>query len=121
MAAASTNAVSVDSRSIARLKASVVPASSRASSHHSAALAKNSLRETPIRRAARSTRGGIDYAVTQYSGSYPLVIAPGTTRLSALVSDCLLWPQVSMRDVPRNQNACKGAVVGLDHAVSAIR
>jgi hypothetical protein len=62
-----------------------------------------------------------DYAVAQYAGAYPLVLRPGTTRLSALVRDRALWPQLAMRDLPRNQDACKGAGIRLDYTMRLTR
>ena len=59
--------------------------------------------------------GAANYAVTQYSGGYPLVLHPGTTRLSTLVASSSAWPQVWMHDLPTNQNACRGAVLSLDY------
>jgi hypothetical protein len=61
-------------------------------------------------------RGDINYAVAQYSGTYPLVLPPGSTRLSALVSDSSVWPRVSMHDLPTNQDACQDAVLALDYS-----
>jgi hypothetical protein len=62
-----------------------------------------------------------NYAVTQYSGGYPLVLHPGSTRLSALVSNSSVWPQVSMHDLPTNQDACKDARLSLDYEGLATR
>lgn len=75
-------------------------------------------------RAATSRiacRGDRDYAVRQYAGPYPLTLRPGTTRLSALVGDRSLWPQLAMHDLPRNQDACRGARIGLDLAMRLAR
>jgi hypothetical protein len=60
--------------------------------------------------------GAANYGVTQYSGGYPLVLHPGSTRLSALVANSSAWPQVWMHDLPTNQDACQGAVVSLDYS-----
>jgi hypothetical protein len=60
--------------------------------------------------------GDANYGVTQYSGSYPLVLPPGSTRLSALVEDSSNWPQVWMHDLPTNQDACRGAVLSLSYS-----
>jgi hypothetical protein len=65
--------------------------------------------------------GDANYAVTQYSGSYPLVLHPGRSQLSALVADSTLWPQISMRNLPTNQDACKDAVLSLDYTGLAAR
>jgi hypothetical protein len=65
--------------------------------------------------------GGANYAVRQYSGRYPLVLHPGTTRLSALDSNASVWPQVSMHNLPTNQDACKNARLSLDYSGLATR
>lgn len=86
-----------------------------------------SVRMTSLRVRLRSptTRpgcsGSADYTVTQYSGPYPLVLRPGRTSLSALVSEPSLWPRISMRNLSRNQDACHGAVVGLDYTMRVER
>jgi hypothetical protein len=58
-------------------------------------------------------RGDVNYGVAQYSGRYPLVLHPGSTRLSALVSDSSVWPRVSMHDLSTNQDACQDVVLAL--------
>jgi hypothetical protein len=65
--------------------------------------------------------GDANYAVTQFSGGYPLVLQPGSTRLSALVSNSSVWPQVSMHNLPTNQDACKNARLSLDYEGLATR
>jgi hypothetical protein len=57
-----------------------------------------------------------NYAVRQYSGSYPLVVRPGSTRLRTLVASSALWPHVVMRNLPTSQDACKGAALALDYS-----
>lgn len=64
---------------------------------------------------------GANYAVTQYSGGFPLLLHKGSTRLSALVVDSSLWPQVAMHNLPTNQDACQGAVLSLDYRGLATR
>jgi hypothetical protein len=59
--------------------------------------------------------GAANYAVRQF-GELPLALEPGSTRLSALVSDPSLWPRVSMRDLPSDQDACKGAILSLHYS-----
>lgn len=55
-----------------------------------------------------------DYAVSQFTGSYPLVVQPGlATSLSNLVSDSAQWPRLNMLETGSRQDACKGAVVTL--------
>jgi hypothetical protein len=65
--------------------------------------------------------GRVNYAATQYTGKFPLLVHPGSTRLSALVSNSSVWPQISMRDLPTNQDACQGAVLSLHYNGQAIR
>lgn len=65
--------------------------------------------------------GDANFAVTQYSGGYPLVLRPGSTRLSALVSNSASWPQVSMHNLPTNQDACKNTRLFLDYEGLATR
>ena len=74
-------------------------------------------------RPATSPRGcdDSDYATAQYAGAYPLALAPGTTRLSALVGNPALWPQLAVHDLPRDQDACKGADVGLHYTMQLTR
>ncbi|MEA2219533.1 MAG: hypothetical protein QOJ35_2159 [Solirubrobacteraceae bacterium] len=76
-----------------------------------------------VRLGAATTNAGCggdeNYAVGQYRGRYPLRLRPGTTRLHSLVLSPSLWPRVSMRDLPTNQDACKGAVVSLRYRGTA--
>jgi hypothetical protein len=78
-----------------------------------------------VRAGARTSSpdcaGEDNYAVTQYSGGYPLVLQPGSTRLSALVPNSSVWPQVSMHNLPTNQDACKGAILPLEYEGLATR
>lgn len=61
-------------------------------------------------------RGSVNYSVRQFGGPYPLVVPPGTTTLAALRPDPAQWPQLTMLDLPVNQDACKGAAVTLEFA-----
>jgi uncharacterized membrane protein len=75
-------------------------------------------------RAATSKSGcsgSQNFAVDQYSGTYPLTVHPGTTSLSSLVSDQSKWPQVRMLNLPTNQDACKGATINFDYTGSATK
>ena len=49
------------------------------------------------------------------------MLPPGSTRLSALVPDSSVWPQVSMHNLPINQDACKNAILALDYSGQATR
>jgi hypothetical protein len=84
------------------------------------------LRVTAIRvrvraRTSRPGCSGANYAVPQYSGRYPLTLHRGSTRLSALVRDSAAWPQISIHDLPTNQDACKRARLSLDYEGLATR
>jgi len=83
------------------------------------------LRTLRVRVRAQTSEPGChgagDYAVRQYGGGYPLMLRPGRTRLSALVADRALWPRISMRNLPVDQEACKGAVLRLDYSGVATR
>jgi uncharacterized membrane protein len=65
--------------------------------------------------------GSQNFAITQFSGTYPLTIHPGTTALSSLVADSSKWPQVRMLDLPTNQDACRNATITLDYSGSATK
>jgi hypothetical protein len=55
-----------------------------------------------------------DYAITQFSGNYPLTIAAGqTVSLSTLVPNSSLWPKLVMVNTTSNQDGCKGSSVSL--------
>lgn len=60
-----------------------------------------------------------DYAVTQYSGSYPLTV-PGSssTSLSSLGVSTSAQPKVSMLNTAVNQDGCKGATLTLAYSGS---
>jgi hypothetical protein len=63
--------------------------------------------------------GTADYAVTQYSGPYPLTVpANGTVSLSSLGVPPLALPKVAMLDTGSNQDGCKGATLTLAYAGS---
>ena len=65
--------------------------------------------------------GTANYAVTQYTGGYPLTLRAGSARLSTLVPDASAWPQVAMHNLPTNQDACKNARLTLDYDGLATR
>jgi hypothetical protein len=62
-----------------------------------------------------------NFAVTQYSGPYPLTVPAGVTRtLGALGIPSRQQPQLRMIDMPAvNQDACKGVSVSLSYSGSA--
>ena len=58
--------------------------------------------------------GPADYAVTQYSGPYPLIVpAGGSASLSGLGVPPGAWPKVTMINTATNQDGCKGATITL--------
>ena len=60
-----------------------------------------------------------DYAVTQYAGSYPLVVpASQAATLSDLSVARSVWPTVRMVDAASNQDGCQGATVNLSFSGS---
>jgi hypothetical protein len=75
-----------------------------------------------VSKAAQAPNGpctGADYAVTQYSGPYPLSVpANGSASLSTLSVAQSKWPQVRMVDTASNQDGCKGATVTLAYSGS---
>lgn len=60
----------------------------------------------------------VDFAVTQYSGPYPLTVPTGNSSLSGLGVQQQAWPQVGMLDSSRNQDGCKGATLQLTYSGS---
>ncbi|WP_285248485.1 hypothetical protein [Pseudarthrobacter sp. efr-133-R2A-89] len=59
-----------------------------------------------------------DFALTQYSGPYPLVAPTGSSSLSGLRLAQSAWPRVGMLDSSRNQDGCKGATLQLTYSGS---
>lgn len=60
-----------------------------------------------------------DYAVTQYSGSYPLTVpGNGSASLSGLGVSTSARPKVSMLNTALNQDGCKGATLALAYSGS---
>ena len=77
-----------------------------------------------VTRTAWATSHGLacgpnDYAVTQYSGPYPLSV-PGTSTqsLGQLGVPSSQWPRVTLLNRPTNQDGCKGATVTLTYSGS---
>jgi hypothetical protein len=65
--------------------------------------------------------GSKNFKVTQFSGTYPITIAPGSSTLSAAVANSAQWPQVQMLDLSTNQDVCKNATLHLDYSGSATK
>jgi hypothetical protein len=60
-----------------------------------------------------------DYAVTQYSGPYPLTVpGSGTASLSTLGVASSAQPKVTMLNTATNQDGCKGATLALAYSGS---
>jgi hypothetical protein len=60
-----------------------------------------------------------DYAVAQYSGSYPLAVpANSSTSLSSLGISTSAQPKVSMLNTALNQDGCKGSTLTLAYSGS---
>jgi hypothetical protein len=69
--------------------------------------------------AAIGSCGVSDYAVTQYSGPYPLTVpASASASLSSLGVASQYWPKVKMLDTATNQDGCKGAMLTLAYSGS---
>ncbi|WP_235036415.1 hypothetical protein [Arthrobacter sp. 18067] len=66
---------------------------------------------TPGAVAAGLPCGAADYAITQYTGTYPITVQPGATSLSALGVPQGSWPRISMLDTLQLQDGCKGATL----------
>ena len=61
-----------------------------------------------------------DFAVTQYSGAYPLTLAASeTTTLSSRGIPASQWPALTLVNRAVNQDGCKGASVSLSYGGSA--
>jgi len=61
-----------------------------------------------------------DFSVRQFSGPYPLLVAPSRTRtLSALRIPIARWPQVAIVDRPIDQDGCQGASLKLVYSGTA--
>ncbi|MEZ2389752.1 hypothetical protein AB6813_09425 [bacterium RCC_150] len=57
-----------------------------------------------------------DYAVVQFSGSYPFAAPSGDSSLSGLGFPAAQWPQIRMLDTSLNQDGCKGATLQLSYS-----
>ncbi|NWL11147.1 hypothetical protein DM793_07525 [Paenarthrobacter nitroguajacolicus] len=71
---------------------------------------------TPAAVAANLPCTTADYKITQYSGTYPLTVAPGTRSLSALGVPESKRPQIAMLDTSMLQDGCKGATLQLAYS-----
>jgi hypothetical protein len=60
-----------------------------------------------------------DFAVIQFSGSYPFTIPPGSSSLSSLGFTSAQMPKVRMLESGSNQDGCKSATISLGYSGSA--
>lgn len=61
--------------------------------------------------------GAANYSVTQFSGSYPIVVPAGATAsLQDLGVPRAVWPKLTMLNLSVNQDACKGARIDLTYS-----
>lgn len=61
-----------------------------------------------------------NYELKQYTGRYPLTVPAGATvTLSGLGVPQADWPALTMRNLPTNQDACKGASMSLTYSGTA--
>ncbi len=68
---------------------------------------------TPAAVAANLPCTTADYTLAQYSGTYPLTVAPGSRSFSSLGVPESKWPHITMLDTSQLQDGCKGATVRL--------
>lgn len=71
---------------------------------------------TPAAVAAKLPCTTEDYALTQFSGTYPLTVPAGNSSLSGLGVPQSKWPQVKMLDTLLLQDGCKGATLQLSYS-----
>ena len=57
-----------------------------------------------------------DYAIVQFSGTYPFYIPQGASSLSSLGFGTTKWPTLQLINRPVNQDGCQGATVTLQYA-----
>jgi hypothetical protein len=61
-----------------------------------------------------------DFAIQQYSGPYPVVIPPSSTRsLQQLGIPSPDWPRIAIIDLPTDQDGCQGASLTLTYDARA--
>ncbi len=90
-------------------------------SNKSLALNSLSVTITAINRteaalAARLPCTAADYAVTNYSGPYPLTVPTGPSSLKSIGMDEAKWPKIAMLDTTLNQDGCKGATLQFSYS-----
>jgi hypothetical protein len=60
-----------------------------------------------------------DYAVVQFTGTYPFYIPQGASSLSSLGFAASAWPTIQMVNRAANQDGCIGATVTLKYTGSS--
>jgi hypothetical protein len=77
---------------------------------------------TRLTTAKAGCESAENYKVLQYRGAYPVSVPAGASRtLSSLGVATRDLPQVEMLNLPRNQDACKGAALTLSHSGTATK
>ncbi|KUM42079.1 hypothetical protein [Arthrobacter sp. EpRS71] len=71
---------------------------------------------TPAAVAANMPCTAADYRLTQYSGTYPLTVPPGTRSFSEMGLGQATWPRITMLDTAQLQDGCKGATLRLTYS-----
>lgn len=71
---------------------------------------------TPAAVAAGLPCTAEDYSITQFTGTYPLTVQPGSSGLSGLGIPEQSWPRVTMLDTLQLQDGCKGATLQLTYS-----
>ncbi|UKA49796.1 hypothetical protein LFT48_20595 [Arthrobacter sp. FW305-123] len=71
---------------------------------------------TPAAIAANLPCTTADYKLTQYSGTYPLTVEPGSRSLSGMGVSQASWPRITMLDTAQLQDGCKGATLRLTYS-----
>jgi len=80
------------------------------------AVAISQVVRTPAAVAANLPCTTADYKLTQYSGTYPLTVEPGSRSLSGMGVSQAKWPQIAMLDTAQLQDGCKGATLQLTYS-----
>lgn len=87
----------------------------------SLALSSLSVSVASVTRTQAAVAAGLsctpaDYAVTNYSGQYPLTVPAGEWTLQSLKLPPNQWPRIAMLDTNSNQDGCKGATLQLAYS-----
>jgi hypothetical protein len=77
-----------------------------------------SISQTATAKAQGLPCTAADFAITQYSGPYPLSLPTGSSSLTSVGVPASQWPKISMLDTTANQDGCKGASLVLTYSGS---